>query len=190
MDKAPSLDGANGYIEVPFNAVLNPAPMLSFSIECWVQLNPAPPPTQVLISSRELAQGTDRGFDIAVLSTLGQSPTFRGRLFSSTAPPVEISVTRTQGAPEEWQHVVLTYDGPTKTLNLYVGVRGVASPFIASPISGVTYQENTSFTLRFGAGHEEQSGAIDFLSGSIDEVAFYHSTLSATQVAAHFKAAS
>jgi hypothetical protein len=189
-DFAPALDGASGYVEVAYDARFNPAAALAFSVELWARPTPGGgAATQVLVSSHFIDPTKDRGYEIALLRVAGQTqPTIRGRLFTSSGAPDEITVVATQGAADAWRHIVMTYDGAGKKLNLYVGIAGVAAAFIAPPMTGVSYQPNGSATLRFGAGHRQAPGPVNFYAGQIDEVAFYAAALTPAQIAAHFAA--
>ena len=111
----------------------------------------------------------------------------------NAAAPSDVIVTPTQGDPQAWRHVVLTYDGASgvggKKLTLYVGVVGTSGPVLAE-LPGSEYQivNDPDTPLRFGAGHLAGGAAADFFAGLIDEVAFYNAALVKSEVETHFKA--
>ena len=195
-DFAPVLDGSQGFVEVPYDARLNPDNALKFSVELWVKPNPgAGAATQVVISSHHITPAaTARGYEIALVRVPGETHArVRGRVYSSTvATPSEVVVAPNQGDPAAWRHIVMTYDGTGgatgKKLTLFVNVVGTTSPFIAE-ISGSAYQnvQTDKSTLRFGAGHQAAGGAVNFFAGSLDEVAFYNIAIAKADVETHFK---
>ncbi len=195
-DFAPGLDGSQGFVEVPYDARLNPDNALKFSVELWVKPNPgAGAATQVVISSHHItAAAKARGYEIALVRVPGEAHArVRGRVYSSNvSTPSEVVVAPNQGDPDAWRHIVVTYDGTGgatgKKLTLFVNVVGTTSPFIAE-VAGSAYQnvQTDKSTLRFGAGHQAAAGAVNFFAGSIDEVAFYNIAIAKADVEAHFK---
>ena len=83
----------------------------------------------------------------------------------------------TATAAGTWYHLVGTYDGAT--MRLYVN--GVQEGSLASTLSML----NTGYPFRIGAIGGTGQGEF---SGTIDEVAVYNTTLSATQVKQHYDA--
>jgi len=81
-----------------------------------------------------------------------------------------------------WSHVAMTFDSSTNTLSLYVNGSLVTST-TADAGPGV-YAQN-SVTMSIGGNPYET-----YFNGSIDDVAFYNSALSAARVSAHYAARS
>ena len=195
-DHAAEVDGVNGHVDVPFDARLNPDNTLKFTIEVWAKPGAGGASTQVVISSHRIAAtGKHRGYEIAFVRVAGQAhANVRGRVYSpNAAAPSEVIVTPTQGDPQAWRHLVLTYDGAAgiggKKLTLYVGVVGTPGP-VLTELAGSDYQlvNDPDTPLRFGAGHQAGGTAADFFAGLIDEVAFYNAALVKSEVETHFKA--
>ena len=186
-NRAPTLNGTTGYVEVPFNVLLNVDAGLRFTVELWARpLGPiAVGVEQILISSHHTAGGgNQRGYEIALVGGGAGHATVRGRVFSTAvAAPAIVDVTPAQGDPVAWKHIVLTYDGSGgaagKKLRLYVSVVGAAATS-TQETSNAEYQPVQSGggqrTLRFGAGHLQAGGPEKFFAGLIDEVAFYNVT--------------
>ena len=195
-DHAAQLDGVHGHVEVPFDARLNPDNALKFTIELWAKPAAGGATTQVVISSHHIsATAKHRGYEIAFVRVAGQAhASVRGRVYSANAAaPSEVIAIPTQGDPQAWRHIVLTYDGAGgvggKKLTLYVSVVGTPAA-VVSEFAGSEYQEvQTADTpLRFGAGHQADGTAADFFAGLIDEVAFYNAALVKSEVETHFQA--
>jgi hypothetical protein len=195
-DFAPEFDGTGGFVEVPFNAVLNPAPNVAFSVELWVKPNPDAPAgvnAQVVISSHKTDPANKRGYEIALVKKTGEPhQQIRARVFSTGAGPSEVIVQPNQGDRLDWRHIVLTYQGGGggNTLTLYVRVAKVSGLFKGGPLAGALYENvlaGNPATLRFGADNQGANGS-NFFAGRIDEVAFYNAALSETEIEKHFKA--
>ncbi len=112
MNFAANLDGATGYVEVPFSTLLNVGSNERFSVEVWVKPGGVIPAgeEQIIISSHHTApNGNQRGYEIALAGNGSPHPTVRGRVFSLMAPVVStVEVTPAQGDGSAWRHVVLT----------------------------------------------------------------------------------
>ena len=192
-NSAVVLDGAKGLVDVPYHALLNTAD--SFTIELWAKPNPASAAaTQVLISSHDIDGTRQRGYDLAFLRVAGDPNTrVRARLFHNAAPAFELTVTPNVGPPDAWRHIVMVHDNTNpkdKKLIVYVGVKGTPDHFIErlNGIGGYNIAPKDSVTLRFGAGHDAATAAVDFFAGSLDEVAFYNAAMTQKEVIAHFDA--
>lgn len=197
---AAALDGATGYIEVPFDVKLNEGLGPRFSIEVWVKPAAAiaAGQEQIVISSHHTAaNGNQRGYEVVLVGSGGAHATIRARVFSLQAPLVStVDITPAQGDPLAWRHIVLTYDaggaGIGNKLELYASVTGApANPASASapgtaPYSSVQAGGQGERPLRFGAGHLQAGGPEKFFKGLIDEVALYSRVLVKSEVDAHF----
>jgi Concanavalin A-like lectin/glucanases superfamily len=195
-DFAPELDGTAAYVEVPFNAPLNPGGTLQFSVELWVKPNPAlGPNNQIVISSHKGDATNGLGYEIALIKKNNEPhQQVRARVFSNALPtPSEVTVQPNQGDPAEWRHIVWTYAGKPGApgdMKLYVRIAKSSGPFQGGP--GAAAYVNVSPTnpvpLRFGAGHQQQGGPGNFFAGRIDEVAFYNVVLPQADIDKHFQA--
>jgi hypothetical protein len=203
-DKAAQFRGTQGFVEVPYNGFRNPP--FSFSVELWLLPEGTSTQQQVVIGSYELdADGNvARGFVLDVLRT----PTLRvrARLGSdtdSTSIEADLGDGLLHGG---WRHVVMTYNGATKSVALYVNADdGKADAQLPTPTSPspVSYKAitNTSMPLRIGAGQIESTLAVLpggasplgsvglYFEGRLDEVALYRDVLDGATVKKHFGAA-
>lgn len=166
-DTAMSFDGSTGYISLPTSFV--PTGAHAWSIEAWCKPAglPASPNFTTLV-----AMGTAASHEKASLLIHNNSGSIKFVLSCFSA---DITGTTTVNTGTIY-HVVGTYDG-TNT-RLYVNGALEAGP--------------TPFTLNlvatFASIAAENSGAADFLNGTIDEPAFYNYALSAAQISAHYVA--
>lgn len=190
---APEFAGTAAYVDVPFNAPLNPSNMTAFSVEVWVKpTTPGNADTQVVVSSRRV--NTETGYEVSLVR-LPNEPhqQIRGRVFSPTGP-VQVTVQPNVGDPQDWRHVVFVYAGNpdgSGTITLYVRIAKSPGLFqggpVNVPISGyVNIDPSTPATLRFGASHRGGQDPGSFFAGRIDEVAFYNGVLSLSDIDQHF----
>lgn len=193
---AADLNGSSAYIEVPFDVRLNLQNNLRFTLELWVKPRAGNvAAAQTVISSHQIsAGGNQRGYEIALIPSAGPHAAVRARVFApNVTPPSEVVVTPSQGDPQAWRHIVLTYDGAPgatgKKLTLFVSVVGTAVTLDQS-IAGSKYEPvQSARPLRFGAGHQQAADPpVDYFNGLIDEVAFYNELMFKTVVEDHFKA--
>jgi hypothetical protein len=183
LDKAAEFGAGNDHVEVQWTGLHNPP---SFSLEAWIRPG-ASSDQAIVISSWRLDQNVTQGFDVGVPRT--GAPRIRGRIGTGSGGTREVEWPVTGPAlGAVWRHVVLTYDGSSKALQLFVDGNAAALE------SGLDYAANddASQPLRIGAGRQlnqpAQTGPANFFLGPIDEVALYNTALSATQVQDHFKA--
>jgi hypothetical protein len=195
-DFAPSFNGTAAFVQVQFNGPLNPVKAVAgFTIELWVKPNPtALTLTQVLVSSHRFDSGSvQQGYEIALIKVQGQANhQVRGRVFANGAMSQAI-VQPLQGDPDEWRHIVFTYEqlaafsGPT--VSIQVRLAKSTGSFKDGPHGANNYAPVTSAqpsTLRFGAGHQTGQTAGDFFAGQIDNVAFYNAAMSQADIDKHF----
>jgi hypothetical protein len=190
---APELNGTTGYVEVPFNAALNPEMDLRFSVELWAKAGGDIPAgeEQILVSSHHISTGGNhRGYEILLIGAGAGHATVRASVFNINTGLTNVDVTPGAGDPLAWRHIVLTYDGPVTTMRLYVNVTKTNFDTTAheesaeySPVQAGGAGERP---LRFGAGHLQAGEPEEFFAGRIDEVAFYQAVMPAVTVEAHF----
>ncbi len=193
-DFAPEFDGTVAYIDVPFNAPLNPAKMAGFTVEVWIKPNPAATSPQIVISShRNDSAGAQQGYEIVLTKDPAQAHhAIRARVYGNISPPTEAVVQPVGGDPAEWRHVLLLYEiqaGIGPTLTLKAKIAKTANPYQNGP-HGAAYEPVTSAkpaTLRFAAGHVATTQLSEnYFAGRIDNVAFYNTVLPQTEIDKHF----
>lgn len=194
-DFSPEFDGTVAYVEIPFNAPLNPVKtVMGFTVELWIKPNAAATAvTQVVLSShRNDSAASQQGYEIALIKDPMQpQQQIRARVFGNIATPTQAIVQPIGGDPAEWRHVVLIYEikPPIGTsLTLIVKVAKSMNPYISGP-HFATYENVTSMnpsSLRFAAGHATNTLPENFFAGRIDNVAFYNTVLPQSEIDKHF----
>ncbi len=77
-----------------------------------------------------------------------------------------------------WTHVTVTFDGPTRTVQIYInGVLNISSTYSNTSCTSIA---NTSSDFFLGGG--TQNGAATYYNGKIDEARVYRRALSAVEV--------
>jgi Concanavalin A-like lectin/glucanases superfamily len=187
------------YVEVPFNAKFSPP--ISFTVEAWVRPDwtaDDPHAFRFVLDMRELASAT-AGFGICALALDDQPGVYKWRGIVgdgsgtfSFADSSEALVTLKDPAASAGTvaYVALTYDGPGKTLTLFVDGTQQAQ------LSNVGYLPNATQPLWIGAGapyipRRTQPAGVDPASplfpfvGAIQDVAFYNAALTPDVIATH-----
>jgi large repetitive protein len=197
-DACAGFSGDGGHVEVPFNANLNPAQGLQFSVEVWARLrNPAAQggAEQFLACSRFQGNDVDgtAGWELLVTTADGGAATFTGRVYTGVgneSTGADAVVPASAAADGAWHHVVLTFDGAdgarASILTVTVRVAGATGSF-EGRTETANYLLNVVAPLRLGAANSPLPS--DFFDGDLDEVAFYNRALTAAQIEAHFRAA-
>jgi hypothetical protein len=183
-DTAALLDGATGFVEVPYIDAANGAltnPSGTFTLEAWVK----PQGPGVVIGSYDV--DNVRGFVLEIVQGAGGALIAQGRVGDSAAFATVTSDLGPDTAFDGWRHLVLTYDNP--------GNQGVVSLYVnagaAVQATNIRYRDvrpAQAPPLRIGAGWNEpqstQAGL--FLKGGVDEVALYDRAFTLADVKAHF----
>ncbi len=173
--KAVTFNGTSGKIDVPYAAALNPNS--DFSVEAW--------------ASTPLAAGNGPAEPWSIVTSRG---TFTGYMF--------YFVPSTNGAYAQWGNAgawtATTYAGtntvPRDTRHHYVMVHVLATKTTLLYIDGVQYATlaaanaftpNAAQPFRIGSGATEGAGNFYF-NGTIDDVAFYNTALSAGVIQGHY----
>lgn len=195
-DFSPEFDGTAAWVEIPFNAPLNPGKMVpGFTLELWIKPNPATTAiTQTIISSHRFdSANLQQGYEITLVKDPAQpNHQIHARLFGNIAAPTDAVVQPIGDDPAAWRQVVLIYEiqaaiGPT--LTLLVRVAKSMNQYKSGPHSAV-YEAVTSAKtsgLRFAAGHAVTSQLPEnFFAGQIDNVAFYNTVLPQAEIDKHF----
>jgi hypothetical protein len=165
-DTAATFDGSSGKIDVAFDATLNTT---NFTIEAWARVTGGAGNYRSPVTSRTTTPG---GY-LFYASNLNDWEYWTGGAW-----------TVINGGPvtnNAWTHLVGTYDGTN--MRFYINGSQVGSP------TASTYNLNTTYPFRIGAGATEGGGTF-FFNGDVAEVAYYNTALSADRILAHFEAAS
>jgi hypothetical protein len=163
---------------VTYQAALNP-PLASspFTIEFWARPT-ATDGDDAPIGNR-LSTGDRSGW---VFFQRNESTGWNFRMYNGAGSTVGWDITGGTATLNAWSHVVVAWDGTTPRLY----VNGAFASATNNPAFNGVYKPN-------GAGINFHVGALiggaSPSTGSIDEIAFYASALSATQIENHYKTA-
>ncbi len=174
---APTNINYVGSVIIPNNAALNPdhTGTNPFTVECWVKPNT----NQSSLLSPVCSMTGDTGRSGYMIYQNTNAWQLRMGNGTSTTPALTLNAPANSVTAGAWQHLVVTYTGgATGTATLYVNGASVAS---GSP-SGTGYQANTTFPFRIGAFNAPNRT----FDGTVDEVAFFASELSASRIAARY----
>lgn len=192
-DKAAEFDGVQGFMEVPYDGILNSP--LEFSVELWVRPAGDLSVPQVVAASYEVdASGSVlTGF---VLDVVGPDPQIRVRIGNGTPGGsgfTALQATLGDGLEYDgWRHVVVTYSAVDKSLKIYVNcIDGSPRKSLTPPADPPVYfLANRSAPFRVAAGWSERTEAAPtighFFKGRVDEVALYRAALDGSAVKNHF----
>lgn len=161
---------------VPYSATVNPAANQSFTVEAWVyststDLSGDPSP---VFNRETLPGGNFRGW--AFHQSQGEFAQMEFRMYNGTGTNPAVILTGIAETPQ-WNHVVATWDAGTQTATLYIN--GAE----ASSMAGISYQPNQSGPLSLGGAPDALANSFE---GSVDEVAFYPTRLTAEEISSHF----
>ncbi|MFC3992333.1 LamG-like jellyroll fold domain-containing protein [Actinoplanes siamensis] len=173
-----AFDGATSYLELPADDIPTTGPN---SVEMWFKMPKGSTKGGVLFGYQTDAIGTAATSGWTPALYVGTDGKLRGGLWSgAVANQITTKGTVNDG---NWHHVALTASTTTQTL--YLDGLQVDGPLAKGPVA------TTALHAYVGAGRWSGSwpahGTADFgwWPGSIAEVAYYDSTLSAVQVADH-----
>ncbi len=171
QNNALNFDGTEDYVEVSYNAALNPS---SFTIEAWVNVDAIK--EEAIVSSRyeEPDPGSlNYGYSMYITSTNQiEFQTGGGNLDWDIFRP---SYTVATGV---WTHIAIVYVASSSTKKVY------ANGTLIGSSSPVDFSANTSSPLRIGAGAPEGS-ANYFTDGKIDEVRIWNDERTETEIRAN-----
>lgn len=179
-DAAASFNGNLQYAESPYAAALNPSG--PFTVEFWANITNDTAGAKSGVVSRYITvpggPTAQRGY---LFFANNGNTTWQFRVYNGTAATTITDANTVDIAANTWYHVVGVYDGA----NIHIYVNGVPT----STTSGiVVYAPNTNSPTRIGAGTTEVAPSL-FFPGALDNVAIYNSVLTASQIAAHYDAA-
>ncbi len=165
--------GGGARVAIPFTPALNPPASSPFTIEAWVK------PTiegagnaQCPLFNRHTA-GNRQGW-VFFQRTSGVGYNFR--MYNQNGSTQSVDITGGTYTVGQWSHLVAVWNGTTATLY----VNGVLA---GTQTAG--YVANTDAPLSIGAYGADNPGDNAF-TGSVDDVAFYPSALSAATVLSHY----
>jgi hypothetical protein len=154
------LDGASGYVSVPYNSALMFPPAGGWSISGWWK-----PPSSMANGTYIVGRG---GAGVVEISVSGGN----AKLQWSAADNTQSSGMFTMGA---WHYWAITFDGTTMCFYIDGSPSGTSTPAAWSVGS-------TAFTIAANTGGGSN------LPGNLEYISKFSSVLSAGQVAAHYNA--
>lgn len=170
-DTAAGFDGAAGYVSV--------ARQISddFSLEFWFKSTQGISTALSWYSGAGLVDAEVAG----VTTDFGTSLNSQGRVLAGVGSPDTFVNSGTGYNDGAWHHVVFTRVRSTGAIKLYVdGSGGTGSMAATGGTAALTAPPNVTFgRLRT---------AINYLAGTLDEVAIYNRALTATEVQTHYDA--
>lgn len=159
---------------VPFRPELNPAANSPFTIEFWAKPS-AWDDDDAPIGNRLGGGGNRSGW---VFFQRGGNNGWNFRMYNGAGTAMGWSITGGTAVLNEWTHVVVTWNGTTPLLY----VNGAFVPTTNDPGNNGVYNPNTTESFYVGS---LIAGASAY-TGQLDEIAFYPSALTATQIANHY----
>jgi hypothetical protein len=164
---------------VPFRSQLNPASTSPFTIEFWAK--PTETDNDDAVVSNRVSASPRSGW---VFFQRGEATGWNLRMYNGTGGDVGWDLTGGTATLNAWSHVVATWDGNAG--QLFVNGVLADSTNDANATSPHIYNASTTANLVIGTNDAGTSGYL----GSVDEVAFYGSALTPTQIQNHFNTAS
>jgi len=165
---------------VPFRPQLNPASGSPFTIEFWAK--PVSSDGDDAPVSNRVATGNRSGW---VFFQRAPDVGWNLRMYDGNGSAYGWDLTGGTSAFGVWTHVVGVWSGSSATLY----VNGVlADDSNGAGLSGI-YNANTATSIDAFFSVGALFSGLSPYNGSVDEVAFYPTALSATQIANHFTAA-
>lgn len=178
-DFSSSYSGAPGNnTAVPFRPELNPAANVPFTIEFWARPT-ATDGDDAPIGNR-LATGDRSGW---VFFQRNETTGWNFRMYNGVGSTVGWDITGGTATLNAWSHVVVTWNGTTPSLY----VNGVFASSTNNPTFDGVYRPNAN-NESFYVG--ALIGGASPTNGSIDEIAYYPTALSAAQILNHYNMAS
>lgn len=172
-DLGVHFNGVDQYVEVPFDAALNPA--TTFSVVAWARVTGGEGTQRQLVVSVHNGGGADvAGYFLEAFETDTWNAIIldgAGGFSFIQGPLVQL---------DKWTMIAMTYDNAT--LRLYVD--GIAVGAVGAPAG--SYAPNVDTVLRIGAG--TPTPVVPF-AGDIAQVAFYDVPLDPAMVTALYDAA-
>ena len=176
-DLAAVYTGAGGSnTVVPFQSGLNPPATSPFTIEFWGR--PTASDNDDAPVSNRVASGNRSGW---VFFQRAADTGWNFRMYNGVGSGLGWDLTGGTSTPDEWSHVAVTWDGSAAALY----VNGELADDSNDPGASGAYNPSTSGNFIVASSDTGSP-----YTGSVDEVAFYGSALSAGQILNHFNTAS
>ncbi|WP_369189729.1 LamG-like jellyroll fold domain-containing protein [Streptomyces sp. R08] len=177
--KAATFDGSASYAELPTSVQFGTSDR---SLELWFKT--ATKGVIVGAQSAAISGATTVSGTYAPLLYVGSDNKLHGHYYSGSGSAATAFGSTGTVTDNTWHHVALTASGATQTLYL----DGVQQASYSGTPADQTYTH-----LYLGAGFSkswlDSPADVSHFTGSIADVAFYHSALTAADVAAHVEAA-
>ena len=176
-DQSAVYDGVTGTkTTVPFQSALNPASASPFTIEFWAR--PTASDNDDSPVSNRVASGNRSGW---VFFQRNAATGWNFRMYDGNGSNLGWDLTGGTATLNSWSHVVATWDG--SAASLYVNGALASSTNAAGASGGYAASSAADFIV---AASDTGSPYL----GSVDEVAFYPTALSETQILNHFNSIS
>ena len=158
---------------IPYQSALNPASGSAFTIEFWA--NPSISNNNNAPVSNRVSSGNRSGW---AFFQRAEAAGWNFVMYNGASSGRGWDLTGGTAPLNAWSHVVATWNGSAATLY----VNGALADNTNSPNGAVAY--NASLTATFAAGGLADSNSP--YGGLLDEVAFYGTALTPTQIQNHF----
>ncbi|WP_165966757.1 LamG domain-containing protein [Actinomadura sp. 7K507] len=164
------LDGAGAYAETAGPVFRSDD---SFTVSTWVNTEQRPAGAATLLSLP--GENANR---FAVRSQPGTEPGFGWQLVMADAddPGARTTVAEHTGSTRSWDHVAVVYDGPARTMSLYVNGQVEAAGSVKHDVGAF----DARGALQVG---RSAIGAPEYWQGAVDDVWAFQGALSQAQVA-------
>ena len=160
---------------VPFQSALNPAAASPFTVEFWAR--PAGSDNDDAPVSNRVASGNRSGW---VFFQRAADAGWNFRMYNGVGSGLGWDLTGGTSPLDEWSHVAVTWNGSAAALY----VNGELADDSNDPAATGAYNPSTSGNFIVASSDTGSP-----YTGSVDEVAFYGSALSAGQILNHFNTA-
>ena len=167
---ALALNGIDQYVPLPAG-VLGPDDTTSFSISAWVKIDSlAPAEANVRVVSFWEGSGTGE-ISLRFADSTDQWAFF----IVDSAGNANAVTTGASSATTDWQHLVVTYDGSTKAMAIYLDA--------GTPGTGTYTRNAMAPTVAYIGG---RAASVNF-DGIIDEIRIFSRALTAAEVASLYR---
>lgn len=162
-------DGSAGRMQMP--AGVNVNGWTNFTFECWFYLSNTTYGNYPGVAANDLTYTSNKGFLLQV------APTSDGQRGYADLNNAAANFGAGSFSASTWYHLVVSWDGTTTRTYINGAASGTATPSTNGGLVAATYQ------VMVGA----YPNGSNFFPGRIDEVAIYHSTLSASRISLHYQ---
>jgi hypothetical protein len=176
VGRAFIFDGNSQYVQIPHTESL--VPKDSFSIEAWIR--PTAVGDQAILSKWS---DTQRAYVLAVTTGNGLRFAISDEKLQGDSEFHHFETTNGVVPLNQWSHVAAVYDQPSGKRSIFLNGKLVAER-VDPPITVIDAPNNAAI----GAREAGPSLPTEMFIGSIDEVSLYDRALSASEIAAIYKA--